>query len=352
MRDSGYASVPAVQQYLKMAETLGISCSGPLHKAGIDPELLTQPNKRVPGYQLEALLAEVIPQSGDRCFGVHTSQFVQPASYSVLGYIAMNCGTVGEALSMVPVYEKIVGDMGVTTIHVEGDLTHVRWHCNFDNALVRRHVIENVLGSWTRYTRWISGEDRSPVGVCFEHEAPSNISLVKEYDEVFQAPIKFNQPYSAIIIDREMLNHPLMQADPQLLDTLQEHATLILREVDKDQPLSYQVKNLLRLMMRQELPRKEVIAEKLGMTSRTLQRKLNDEGKGYQELLNELRLELAQHYLVNTPLSIDEIGLRIGFVEARSFHRSFKQWTGTTPGAYREQGSASGASQIMGPNAD
>ena len=337
MRDSGYASVPAVQQYLKMAETLGISCENPLLKAGIDPALLKQPNKRVPGYQLEALLAEVIPQSGDRCFGVHTSQFVQPASYSVLGYIAMNCSTVGEALAMVPIFEKVVGDMGVTTIHAEGGLTHVRWHCNFDNALVRRHVIENVLGSWTRFARWISGEDRSPVAVFFEHEAPVNIELIKEYDEVFCAPIKFNQAFSAIVIDQEMLSQPLLQADPQLLDTLREHATLVLQEIDKDQPLSYQVKNLLRLMMRQELPRKEVIAEKLGMTSRTLQRKLNDEGKGYQELLNELRLELAKHYLTKTQLSIDDIGMRIGFVEARSFHRSFKQWTGTTPGAFREE---------------
>ncbi|OUS29375.1 AraC family transcriptional regulator [Gammaproteobacteria bacterium 45_16_T64] len=337
MRDSGYASVPAVLQYLKMAETLGIECSSLLLKSGIDPELLKQPNKRVPGYQLEALLAEIIPQSGDRCFGIHTSQFVQPSSYSVLGYIAMNCSTVGEALAMVPVYEKIVGDMGVTTVCVVDGLTHIRWHCNFDNALVRRHVIDNVLASWTRYTRWISGENSSPIGVSFEHAEPANMESITEYDSVFGAPLKFNQPYSAIIADEEMLSHPIVQADPQLLMTLRDHATLILQEIDKDQALSYQVKNLLRLMMRQELPRKEVIAEQLGLTSRTLQRKLNEEGKGYQEILNELRLEMAIHYLENTQLSIDDIGARIGFAESRSFHRSFKQWTGKTPGSYRDK---------------
>lgn len=341
MRDSGYASIPAVLQYLKMAETLGIACEGPLRKAGIDPELLKHPNKRVPGTQLEALLAEIIPQSGDRCFGIHTSQFIQPSSYSVLGYIAMNCATVGEALGMVPVYEKIVGDMGVTTVSVEGNLTHVRWHCNFDNALVRRHVIENVLGSWTRFARWISGEERDPIGVCFEHAEPAAMESIAEYEAVFNAPVTFNQPYSALIVNEEMLSHTLMQADPQLLVTLRDHATQILQEIDKDQPLSYQVKNLLRLMMRESLPRKEVIAEKLGLTSRTLQRKLNDEGQGYQEILNELRLEMAIHYLENTQLSIDDIGARIGFAESRSFHRSFKQWTGKTPGSYREQSESS-----------
>lgn len=336
MKDLGYASIPAVQQYLKTAAAAGLDYFPALARAGIDASLLTDNTKRVPGAALQTLLAELIPASGDVLYGLHTSQFIQPASYSVLGYIAMNCATLGEALAKVPVYEKIVGDMGVTRTIASGENTLVRWHCNFDNDDVRRHVIENVLASWTRYSRWVGDSwDQSPLMVFFEHPKPITADI-SEYEAIFKCPIFFDQGYSALEISPTQISHPIRQSDPILLKTLLDHATQLLAEIDQNENWSYRVKNLLRLMIRQDLPRKEFIAEKLGMTSRTLQRKLAEEGTGYQELLDELRQEMAQNYLRDSSLSIDEIGAMLGFAEPRSFHRSFKQWMGVTPGQYRE----------------
>ena len=88
-------------------------------------------------------------------------------------------------------------------------------------------------------------------------------------------------------------------------------------------------------MLKQQSPSSQIIAEKLGMSSRTLQRKLGEEGTHYQDVLNELRLELALYFLKNTALSLDSIAYELGYAEARSFYRSFKQWTGLTAGSYR-----------------
>ena len=335
--DSGFASIPAVWQYLRMAESCGVATESCLREAGIDPLLLQDNNQRVPGAALERLLACLIPFSADPCFGLHTSAFIQPASYSVLGYIAMNCATVGEALSCIPLYEKIVGDMGVTTVTQAGDNVQVQWRCNFTQPLVRRHVIENVLGSWTRYTRWISGvENESPVAVLLEHDPPADSVALAEYQRVFRTEVCFNQPVSALIVSPRQLETPLRAADPQLLQTLLEHATQVLAMIDRDQSVAVKVKNLLRLQLKDELPRKETIAQQLNMTPRTLQRRLSEEGTGFQDVLNELRRELAEFYLRQSGLSLDEIGQRLGFAESRSFHRSFKQWTGLTPGEFRQ----------------
>lgn len=337
--DTGYASVPAVWQYLRMAESLGVEYGTCLAQAGIDAARLQDSNQRVPGAALERLLACLIPRSDDLFFGLHTSAFIQPASYSVLGYIAMNCATVGEALACIPLYEKIVGDMGVTTVRPRGQDVQVEWRCNFANALVRRHVIENVLASWTRYTRWMSGvADESPLVVMFEHAAPSDMAALQEYARVFNAEIRFSQPCSALIVSQRQLSFPIVQADPHLLQTLLQHATEVLGRIDQHESFTLKVKNLLRLQLKDALPRKETIASQLHMTARTLQRRLSEEGTTFQELLNELRRELAQYYLEQTTLGIDEIGVRLGFAESRSFHRSFKQWTGMTPGQYRTQG--------------
>jgi AraC-like DNA-binding protein len=73
------------------------------------------------------------------------------------------------------------------------------------------------------------------------------------------------------------------------------------------------------------------------MSSRTLQRKLSAEGTHYTTLLSDVRLELALHYIENTSLSLDQIAYELSYTEARSFYRSFKQWTGRTAGSYRTE---------------
>ena len=122
-----------------------------------------------------------------------------------------------------------------------------------------------------------------------------------------------------------------------MLDTLLEHATTQLGELDKYHSVSAKVKNLLRLLLKHQSPSSETIARELGMSSRTLQRKLDEEGTRYKTVLMELRLELALHYLQHSNLSLEEISHELGYGEARSFYRSFKNWTGHTAGSYRNE---------------
>lgn len=95
-------------------------------------------------------------------------------------------------------------------------------------------------------------------------------------------------------------------------------------ELDDDEPLPLRVKNALRQLLKDGLPRKERVAEKFGMTVRTLQRHLQQAGSSYQQTLDELRRELAEHYLLHSELPIQDIAQYLGFTESRSFHRSFQ----------------------------
>ena len=79
------------------------------------------------------------------------------------------------------------------------------------------------------------------------------------------------------------------------------------------------------------------VAERFDMTVRTLQRHLQLAGTSYQQILDELRQELAEHYLTRSDLAVQDIAQYLGFTESRSFHRSFKGWTGMTPGEFRER---------------
>lgn len=336
MDNLGFTSVPAVLKYLRHAGQLGVDCTAALAAAGIDPADLTDNSQRIPGLKHEQLLDHLLKASADPLFGLHSARFVQPGSWSVLGYITMNCATVGEAMSRIVPYEKLVGDMGVSRIEAEAEQVRLIWDCRHHNPEVRRHMIEDVLASWLLYARWIADTQLSPTAVWFEHAQPADTELA-DYQTIFGCPIRFGQPCNALLIPPHYLQIPLRQADANLLRTLEEHALTLMAGMDQDEPLPVRVHNALRLLLKDGLPRKERVAEKFHMTARTLQRHLQQAGTSYQEILDQLRRELAKHYLVQSQLAIQDIASYLGFSEPRSFHRSFKNWTGMTPGEYREQ---------------
>ncbi len=335
MDNLGYTSVPALLKYLRQAEQLGLDIDRALAAAGIGAQDLADNGKRIPSEVHERLLAHLLEVSGDPLFGLHAARFVQPGSWSVLGYIAMNCATLGEAMGRIVPYEKLVGDMGTSRLEAAEDHVRLIWSCRHQAPDVRRHMVENVLASWLLYARWIADSEHSPREVWFEHAQPAGTELA-EYQALFGCPVLFEQPCNALLVPLDYLGVPLRQADANLLRTLEEHALALMAGLDEDEPLPRRVKNALRLLLKDGLPRKERVAEKFDMTVRTLQRHLQQAGTSYQQILDELRQELAEHYLVRSDLAIQDIACYLGFTESRSFHRSFKSWTGQTPGEFRE----------------
>ncbi|WP_152224590.1 AraC family transcriptional regulator [Pseudomonas sp. SCB32] len=336
MHSLGYTSVPALLKYLRHAESLGMDLDAALQAAGLERSQLNDNSQRLPSEAHERLLQYLCERSGDPLFGLHSARFVQPGSWSVLGYITMNCANLGEAMGRIIPYEKLVGDMGTSALEPADDHVKLIWNCRHDAAPIRRHMVENVLASWLLYARWIADTNGSPKEVWLQHAQPEGTELA-EYEQLFGCPVRFEQPCSALLVPLPLLAYPLRQADANLLRTLEEHALALMAELDDDEPLPLRVKNALRLLLKDGLPRKERVAERFEMTVRTLQRHLQQAGTSYQQILDELRQELAEHYLVHSDLPIQDIAQYLGFTESRSFHRSFKGWTGQTPGEYRQQ---------------
>lgn len=334
--EEGYASIPAITQYLKCAEALGIDTAPIKAEFNLTEAMLLDNTARIEGAVFQDVVEILMRETADPLFGLKTAEYVQPITYSIYGYMAMNSKNLAEALERTPEYEKLVGDMGVTKVIPRDDHLFARWDCNMSKPAVRRHVIENVMASWTIFARWITGTNESPVELRLEHSAPTRRELLPEYDKIFGCPVLFDQEETGLLLSPEAMRLPLIQADETIFSSLQDTANNRLAEISGQSPVAAQVKSALRGLMKEGIPRKDSLAETIGMTSRTMQRRLKEEGCSYQEILNELRHELAIDLLENTDLPLEEIGHRLGFQEPRSFHRSFKAWTGQTPGFYRK----------------
>ncbi|MCG8391929.1 MAG: AraC family transcriptional regulator [Pseudomonadales bacterium] len=333
----GQISSAALQQYLAHGEARGLDIPAALDAATLDAREIQQPDARIPGQAFQALLHTLIEQSGDPLFGLHTSEFVQPGSYNVMGYIAMSAGTLHEALSKVSLYERLVGDMGTTDMCIEHNQASIRWNCLYTEQPARQHLIDNVLGSWVRYARWLTGNQKlAPAQVWLEHPAPA-ASQVEEYRRVFLCDVLFEQPCSALVGPPALLDQSIRQPDPLLLSTLEAHAVRQLNQLGVETSLSQRVRQCIQDEIGNNLPRKENVAERLGMNVRTLHRRLADEGQSWQKLLDEVRLKQARLLLRQTRDPQAVIAESLGYSDIRSFQRSFKRHTGMTPGQFRSQ---------------
>jgi len=325
----------SLKRYLKHAQACDLDCTPILAKLDIDVEKLSDDSNRIANDKLHDFLAEVIPASGDPCFGLNAARHIQANTFDILGFIALNCASLQEAMEQVILYEQINGGSGRTEMLELDQHVLVSWQSHNHFEVVHRHMTENVLASWFGYAKDIIHLDDRPLKIWFEHDAPEEKTALDIYQQVFACEIVFNQQASGLLITREQLETPFPQANADILQALQQQASHKLLEIDRHHSLARQVKNRLRIMLNQGIPSRELIAEQLGMSSRTLQRQLHTEEKSYKDLLQEVREELAKHYLKSTDLNLADIAKRLGFSEVRSFQRSYKAWTGRPPGQDR-----------------
>lgn len=335
MSPLGTASVAVLRQYVRYADSKGISTSELFDKAGLAPGIMDTDDGRLEGEQLQTFIRLLVEQTGNPILGLESGDFVQPGSYSVLGYITMSCATLAEAVTRIAPYEKLVGDMGITRLQMKGDEVSMVWICNFTDPVVWPQVVDNVVASWIQYAHWLADStDASPIRVSLKRSSPGP-EFEPAYRERWGCPVTFDAPENAVILHKDLLATRLRQPDPLLRKTLEAHALSQLALLDTDTDLTSRVKQGIQKQLAGGVTRQDLIAEELGMTSRTLQRKLSQEGASYQKLLDDVRQQMAEDYLRNTEMSIPEIALRLGYSETTSFHRKFKAAAGQTPGDYR-----------------
>lgn len=332
----GNVSIPSVKQYLQRAQELQLEVDEVLTTLSITPELLNDNGGFISGGQFQSLIAHLLDVSNDDLFGLHTAKFVQPYSYSVLGYITMNCETLGQAIEKIQPYEKLVGDMGTTELTHCEQTFKVSWHCQYPNPRVRRHMTDNCLASWFTFARYLTNSELGPKAILLTRAQP-NAQQDKEYRALFACPVYYQQSEDAIVFDANLLALPLDKGDQQLLPILESHAETIVTQLSEQSNIVAEVCSLIAKQLAMGKFKQADIAEAMGLGYKTLQRRLKDQQTSFQTLLDQTRLHLAEQGLKQPKPDIDALSIQLGFTETRSFFRWFKKLTTLTPGEYKNR---------------
>lgn len=272
--------------------------------------------------------------TGDAAFGLHVGEHVKLGSYYVYGLILLSCRNIGQALEQTMRFESLAHDLGRSELVLDGMQAEYRWHSHFPEA--SRHLVESVFSGIKVFGDWLTGGKLTATSICFQHEAPAELA---EHQRIFGVMPAFGAPVNCARFDAALLAHAVPNADVSMFPVLQNHAEHMLKQRMQSSPGSGMVEQVKACIARNlSINRVRVaqVAEDLHMTQRTLQRKLHAAGIGFQQLLDQVRHELAIDYLARSDISIAEVAFLLGFQEQSSFHHAFKEWEGQNPGAYRQ----------------
>lgn len=180
-----------------------------------------------------------------------------------------------------------------------------------------------------------------------QHLTPSRVELLRPgpscavHTAYFGCPIYYGAPRNALVLRTADLNRPFPGHNPELLEILTPALASSLGELKARSSIREQVKVVLKRCLASGRPELSDVASDLGMSERTLQRRITDEGATFRELLAEARQELGRQLLSDPAAEIDEVACLLGYQDASSFYRAFRGWEGLTPNRWRELNSSS-----------
>jgi AraC-like DNA-binding protein len=312
-----------------------VTTAAVLAEAGLPADLLDASVTRLPHDAVSAIWLAALRLTGDAQLGLHVGEQVRPGSFDALGQLLMTCTTLGEAAEQADRFAALVGGGGRFTARTEGDGIRLLY-LPFDPGWpCRRQRVEAVLVATLTFTRWLCGTGVLPQTVRFRHTAPEQTS---EHRRIFGSEPQFEAEDDSLLLGAETLALPIRQANPALKAVLSGYVQAELARLSDNDPLRGRLADCLRAALAAgQMPGMDAAATALGLTPRTLQRRLAERETSFQEEVNALRCALAKDLLRNPAQGIADIAARLGFADVANFHRAFKSWTGSTPAQWREQ---------------
>lgn len=314
------------------AKRHGIDTAPLLASAGLTSDLMTDPSARL-GVANQIKFVDLVAAAlGDALLGFHLVGDFDFREVGLLYYVAASADTFGSALRRVERYVKIQND-GVRLRVSRGKTVRVR----LAYVGVARHTDVHQIGAMIalliRVGRHLTGQPLKPVAVRIMHRISGDKSKLEKF---LDCNIEDGAGVDEIEWPAASWDLPIVSADPHLhrlcIECCEE---ALARRATKRSPLKVQVANAVATLLPHGQARHDVVAARLGMSPRTLARRLASEGSSFAAILAETRGALADRYLGDRTLAISQIAWLLGYAEIGAFTRAFQRWTGMAPSAAR-----------------
>lgn len=325
-------SVTVLSQMFLYLDSLKVDIDAFLRSISVDPEMVRAPDTRLPIETYLLIQDEAARFVNDPYFGLHMGEFAEAGSWSILGYMMMNCKTLGEAFEKSGRYSRIIGNLIDARPELKFNKAKLVFFTPPHAPKMSRHCFESTFSSSVRMMRLLTGVQINPLEVTFIYPGPASMS---EYERIFRCPVKFDQKDNSFTLDLNVANLPIQLPNPSLLEYFEKYAQDFLAEMERNDEHTRAVTKIILSKLDDEDLTIHKIAKEMAVSVRTLQNRLEAEGVVFSDLLRDVRQRLAKKYLREN-YTVEQITYLLGFSDPSVFRKAFKKWVGVTPREFRE----------------
>lgn len=281
---------------------------------------------RMPWPAIASMWKAAERQTRDPNLGLHAAAKVPVAQPGFVAYAMLSGANLRETFGFLEEFQKLCIDATFISIEQRGRHDAICLHPTMQPAPSKHHA-EFLFLLFTRAGRHILGADFGPAAIHLRRTVPPH---AKEFSEVFDCSVYWDQAQDEMLIDVERMLRPSPYAHPETMRTLRERAAQFTRQYTAPDWMA-RVEALIERMLPQGDASVKAIAENLGISQRTLQRRLADEGKTFDDIREGVRCARALELVGRDRVPIAEAAAQLGFSDSRAFRRAFRRWTGTAP---------------------
>ena len=328
--------VKALPPAIRVMEGSGFTAEQCLEGTGISVHELQLPDS-ITDFTLEQEFRfhrNLLQLTSDPLLGLRIGRAYTLENYGLFGYAFLSAPTLRQALMIVRNYGPLSFTLFKTDFKVRGRLAALQF--SYQGGIpedlltyyVDRDLVASLFGS-----EFALPEPLALHSVAVMHSDQGNRGA---YEAVFNCPLEFDAPCSELRIDAGTLDTPLPMSDVETSGLLQQQCKLLLARMSAGSGFVDRVRQII-VGRPGYFPDIDYVAEKLGMTSRNLRRKLDAEGSSFKQILAEVRHQLAKEYLATSSLPLEEISVLLGYSTPGNFSHAFKRWQGSSPRQFRQE---------------
>ena len=319
---------------VQAASALGVDGAALLHDAGISQELLRAPAERIPLARYMDLYRMAAERSGDPDIGLNVGHIIYFTGMNLHLYMTTICRNLKEYFNVIPSTIRIRGDTGRVLIRPQGDFIRLEWHPMNEETARWRPLVDEMLKSSAEIVNAICALPVPVRAAEFTYPAPDDTRALKQ---AFGANLKFGCEVSCLYFSREVVLYPLVDVGFELFGDFWAVPRSVFDEPVELDPFLRDA----RIAIRRALPGGALtidsLALELGVSRRTLQRRLSALHSSFKTLLQDVREEQSRRYLDDPRLAVTEIALLLGYSDQASFSNAFRSWCGCAPTEYRQR---------------
>jgi AraC-like DNA-binding protein len=321
-----------LSHYEDISRRLGLNPLALLGEVGLSPSVLSTPAQRIPVGTAVALLEKSAEKTGCVTFGLQMAETRMLSDFGPISLLLTHQPSLRAALQTIVQYRHLLNESLAMHIEDAGKTTLIREEVVTGDAEHSRQATELAVGALLLIFRAILGPQWHPRTVHFTHAAPADLHV---HRRVFGCAVEFDADFNGLVCLSAELDRPNTQADAGMASYAQSFIDAIPHQGQST--LLLDVRKSIYLLLPMGRASVEQIAQGLGMNVRTLQRRLDEHAVSFSKLINDVRTELAQRYIVNKGYSLGRIAEQLGYSNLSSFTRWFTAQFGVTPSSMRCQ---------------